>query len=444
MRSYLIIFVLLALMGVWFMSVAPAAPLAPFPDNPNYFRGMDGKPVYLVGDYTWGTLATPDFDYVAQFAALKANHLNLARVWVFWASDGWDFEGVHLDWLCPFLRTGPGLASDGKPKYDLGAFDPTFFERLSAMCEEARRQGVYLQLTLFDAWNIKHPEIWKFHAFNAANNINGADGDPRGTGRGTDSEQGYCSLGNRNCMRYQKGLIRQVVETVNRFDNIYFEIANENYYSSEWELALADYLKELEARLPKQHLVMPADIPNHDEGGIKTWNLADIHSRLPAMLPVGQPVIMDTDGIGNPEDVIVRNAAWTACVSGGHFSYLDDTLQPGVEYHGDESGSLRPEIRAQLGYLAEFVNKLPFWRMKPLLGVGAPGKGYCLGDGESGWVVYLPAGGTTELALGLEGKLKLTWLDPVTGKRQKAGKVSASQCELTCPFAADGVALLAR
>ena len=82
-----------------------------------------------------------------------------------------------------------------------------------------------------DAWMIKHAELWKLHAFQRDNNVNGVDGDPAQTGVGTDGRRGFCSLGNPAAMAFQKALVRKIVDTTNRFDNVHYEIANENYYS---------------------------------------------------------------------------------------------------------------------------------------------------------------------------------------------------------------------
>jgi len=78
------------------------------------------------------------------------------------------------------------------------------------------------------------------------------DGDPANTGVGTDGKQGFCSMGNPKVMEFQKAYIKKVVDTSNGFDNIYYEIANENYYSTEWELALCDYIHEIERAMPRK------------------------------------------------------------------------------------------------------------------------------------------------------------------------------------------------
>ena len=433
---------ILLLAVILFTAATYASPLSILSSHPHYFRGQDGKPVYLVGDYCWGTLARPGFRYQVQFDTLRSHHLNLARVWLVWGPDRWEWpKGVFQQWLCPFLRTGPGKANDGRPRYDLTRYNPDFFRRLQNLCQAAAERGIYLQLTLFDCWNIKHPRLWAVHPFNRANNINGADGDPAHTGKGTDGRHGWLSPSNRTCWELECALVRRIVKTLNRFDNIYYEIANENYYNREWELKLARYIQQIEKDLPKQHLVMPLDIPNHDEGGIKTWDLPRIRRNMLKMLSRNCPILLDTDGLGNPADPVVRRAAWTAFVSGGHFSYLDDSMEPGPEYHNEESGSKRASLRAQLGHLARFVRSLPFYELKPLPHMVISGKVYAAGDPDRWWILYFPSGGKAQVRLPT-GTLRLRWYNPRTGQYLSTQTLTGGKATLTAPTSQDWVACM--
>src|SRR5437899_3005667 len=190
------------------------------------------------------------------FDTLKSQGLNCARIWLWWGCEAFPAPNDRdsRQFVVPYLRTGPGAANDGKPRYDLTKFGPIFFMRLQALCRAARERGIFLQLILFDAWTIKQPELRRLHAFHRYNNINGVDGDPTATGVGTDGKQGFCSLGNAKVLEMQKAYIREVVDAVNAFGKFYFEIANENYYSPEWEQHLGDFLHQHERSKPRQHL----------------------------------------------------------------------------------------------------------------------------------------------------------------------------------------------
>jgi hypothetical protein len=398
-----------------FCSPLPATERTPLhPQNPRYFRSSRGERVVLIGDYTWGTFSQVDYDFKAMFDTLKADGLNFARVWVWWGCEEFPEaeDGVHV---VPHLRTGPGKANDGRPKYDLSKFNPAFFSRLKDVCTAARERGIFLQLTLFDAWMLKHAHLWKLHAFHRDNNINGIDGDPANTGRGTEETQGFCSMGNPEVMDAQKAFIRNVVDAVNDFDNIFFEIANENYYNAEWERHLCEFIHECEKSKPKQHVAMPLDLPNHDYGGVKTWDIGQLHKSLLNARALKQPLICDTDGIGSPDDATVRKAAWTAFTSGGHFDYLDDSLQIGSQHNGDFSGSRRKTMRRQLSYLAAFTSQARFSEMEPRDALVKAGEAFAMAS-PSELIAYLPKGGTVTLDLtGLQGRLEARWFDPRNG-----------------------------
>lgn len=405
--------------------------LALYPPQPGYFRDSSGKPIVLIGDYTWGTFSDVDYDYKAMFDTLKANGLNFARVWVWWGCEEFP-EPINRLHVNPYLRTGPGNAHDGKPKYDLTKFNPAFFERLRAVCVAARERGIFLQLTLFDAWMIKHAHLWQTHAYHRDNNIVGVDGDLRNTGTGADGQQGFCSPGNAKALEAQKAFIGKVVDAVNEFDNVFFEIANENYYNAEWERQLCEFIHNYEKSKPKQHLVMPLDLPNHDCGGIKTYDVGRLHANLLKARSLKQPLIFDTDGIGNPDDATVRKAAWTAFVSGGHVSYLDDSLQIGSEHKGDVKGSRRVVLRQQLGYLATFSRQVRFYEMQPTTELVKAGNAFAFA-----WVneivAYLPNGGGVTLDLSnVKGVLTARWFNPRTGKFHEGAGVSA------IPFKVEG------
>src|SRR5262245_36479305 len=137
------------------------APLRPS-RNPNYFQDARGTPLILCGSHTWNTLqdwgtdGTPgalDFDAFVRF--LQAHGHNFTLLW-----------SVELPRFCglpstetappeytvtpfPWARTGPGLATDGKPKFDLARFDPAYFDRLRTRVQALRRAGIYAGVYLF-------------------------------------------------------------------------------------------------------------------------------------------------------------------------------------------------------------------------------------------------------------------------------------------------------
>src|SRR5438477_11627592 len=75
----------------------------------------------------------------------------------------------------PWRRTGPGTATDSKPKFDLSRFDQAYFDRLRDRIIAAGNMGIYVAVMLFDGWAIHlspAPDNVEGHPFHAANNIN--------------------------------------------------------------------------------------------------------------------------------------------------------------------------------------------------------------------------------------------------------------------------------
>ncbi len=407
------------------------------PEYPHYFQGPDRKPLLLIGDYTWGTFSDADFDYKAQLDALAARGLNFARIWLWWGCEELPAPDnkLHIE---PFLRPGPGTANDGRPKYDLTRFHPAFFDRLRDLCAAARERGIYLQLITVDAWMLKHSHLWKLHAFHRDNNSNGVDGDPRSTGTGTDGRQGFCSLGNPQALEFQKAYLRKLLDSVNDFDNILLEIANENYYGDEWERRLCEFLRECERDKPRQHVLMPLDLLSHSNV-VQKWDPKVIHAALIEKRRLRQPLIFDTDWIINNDDGAIRRSMWAAVLSGGHFNYMDDSL----EFRGRPAPDRRAKLHAQIGHLAGFMKLLRPWEMRP--GDALVQSGYALAMASTEVLAaYLPAGGKVTLDLTpLEGALEARWFDPLEGTW--GGKLTAqggAPQELSAPNANDWALLL--
>jgi hypothetical protein len=111
----------------------------------------------------------------------------------------------------PYLRTGPGLANDGKPRFDLTRFNPGFFERLRRRLIAAAELGIYASIMLFQEY--LH---WPSHPFNVANNINGINGDANGDGNGREVH----TLTSAAVTTLQCAYIRRVVDVVNDLENV--------------------------------------------------------------------------------------------------------------------------------------------------------------------------------------------------------------------------------
>ena len=137
----------------------------------------------------------------------------------------------------PWARTGPGTAKDGKPKFDLAAFDQAYFDRLRDRVIAAGNAGIYVAVMLFDGWALHlspAPDNVEGHPFHAANNVNGI-----GISSIVDSR---CCRSIRGSQALQEAYIRKVVDTVQDLPNVLYEVANESSGGGTVDRAFAEAL----------------------------------------------------------------------------------------------------------------------------------------------------------------------------------------------------------
>ena len=241
-------------------------PLRVHPTNGRYFSPDGEKAVLLTGSHTWNNLVDigpgnppQAFDYDAYLDWMVDHDHNFFRLWA-WELTAWNTRGnrernsqQHRVAPQPWKRTGPGNALDGGLKFDLEQFDDAYFHRLRQRVEAAHAHGLYVAVMLFEGWGLQFsPRAWSHHPFHPKNNVNGIDGDRNGDGRGVEIH----TLGDPDVLQLQQAYVRKVIATVNEFDNVLYEISNENHpASTAWQYAAIRYIKEQEKALRKQHPV---------------------------------------------------------------------------------------------------------------------------------------------------------------------------------------------
>jgi hypothetical protein len=106
---------------------------------------------------------------------------------------------------------------------------------------------------LFEGWAVQFgPGAWEGHPMNAANNINGIDGDADKDGKGIEIHE----LGRTEVTAVQERYVRQVVDTVNDLDNVMYEISNENHpASTAWQYHMIGLVRQYEKTKARQHLI---------------------------------------------------------------------------------------------------------------------------------------------------------------------------------------------
>ncbi len=266
------------------MATATSGPLRLSETNPRYFVDRQGKPVFLTGSHTWNSLQDwgeenppRSFDYESFLALLSDHGHDYTRFFVQEQGSGvaWTASPV---WFSPtvYVRSGPGEALDGGLRYDLDRLNPEYFKRLHQRLAAARDRGIYVSVMLFNGWSlgtktrVLSPQLrsmgpgnpWRAHPFNAANNINGLDGDPNRSGTGADVH----TLQLPEVTAREERYVRAVVDAVADLDNVLFEICNEcDAGSEEWQYRMIRLVKDYEAARPLRHPVgMTAIFPDGD------------------------------------------------------------------------------------------------------------------------------------------------------------------------------------
>jgi len=298
------------------LSRAPAkGPLRVLPANPRYFTDSSGRAIYLAGCHTWRDFEDsglrvmsardqdppPVFDFPAYLNFLTAHNHNFFRLWR-WEAPKWGEDqprgAIKYSQPHPWVRSGPGLARDGKPKFDLTRFNAEYFDRLRTRVMAAGEHGIYVSIMLFEGHELENFTAWPFHPFEGGNNINGIDPEPcpgcdeiaredphlpasagedieglttahyggaEFVGKGLSYNTIQRTPMGKQVLALQEAYLRKVMDTVQDLDNLLYEVCNEaGGYSTEWQYHVINYVKEYEGEKPKQH---PVGMTFQSQGG---------------------------------------------------------------------------------------------------------------------------------------------------------------------------------
>ncbi len=460
------------------LQIAPATgPLRVSTVNFRYFSDGSGKVIYLAGSHTWnnfqdwGTANPPPvFDYPGYLSFLRAHSLNFYRLWTWEQTEDlpWTQETVRFT-PAPYLRTGPGTALDGGPKFDLTRFNEAYFSRLHERVRVAGEQGIYVSIMLFNGFSVadKSRKItgkgnpWRNHPYNSANNINGIDGDLNGDGQGFEVH----TLSDPTVVALEEAYVAKVVDTVQDLDNVLYEISNESdKQSRDWEYEMIRFVHTTEKARAKQHPVgvtvafpdgknddlwaSPADwiAPNDSD--------AEPYKTNPPASDGRKVVVADTDhlwGIGGNVDWV-----WKSFCRGLNMLFMDPyqaqvppgsgpLLTDGRTDEKTQSARDRAEweaVRRNLGYTRLLAERMNFAAMSPKSSLASTG--YCLANPGSEYLVYLPRPRwrywflrrTVVVDLGASpSSIRAEWFSPASGKMFDGGSVTGGRSvQLKAPF----------
>ena len=376
--------------GMFASFVVCAAPIHLHPKNPHYFE-FQGRPTVLITSTEhYGAVLNPDFDFVTYLDTLKVTGLNLTRTVngnflestnaVLWRGGDQNPLAPRFGrYLAPWKRSSqPGYYGGGN-KFDLDQWDEGYFKRLKNFVRAAGERGIVVEFNAFYVLYDEGPTkgSWVLHPFNARNNINGVGNIPW---------HRYNTLADAVIVARQDALLRKTLTELNEFDNVYYEMCDEPYFSGAspgetdaWQNHLIDTFVATERKLPKKHLIavnfangyLAVEKPNP---AISVFNFH--YCSPPATIPLNwhfnKPILFDeTAGNGGHKALDRRREAWAFMLSGGAgYNNLDpsfatdDPTGSGKIAQSDGTYDCR-DVRAQLGVLKRFMESLDFIHMRP-------------------------------------------------------------------------------
>jgi len=406
-----------------------------------------GRPVYLTGSHVWQNLQDGNsiaFNFSAYLDTLQSNNHNFIRLWAtespqadtalmpapgFTGTGPWHQKASPL----PYARTGPGSAADGSPKFNLTRFDQAYFDRLRARVIAARDRGIYVSIMLFnfrDVWNASAPtagrNVWRYHPYNAANNVNGINGDPNGNGDGEETH----TLQLAAVTQLQTAYVRKVIDTVNDLDNIIFEISNADQPGDPaWQAYIATLIRTYEAGKASQHAVGMTG----DQGAGNTallnstadWlsfaaespnNINDPFISSPSATDGTKISLLDTDHLGY---TLFRNSSsatsmwvWKSFLRGHNPILMEDMLSSSGFVAG----------RSAMGHTRSYAMQMDLASMAPRNALSTTR--YCLANPGREYLAYQPGSGSFSIDLAA-GTYTYEWFNPATGVVAARGTIAA-------------------
>ena len=153
----------------------------------------------------------------------------------------------------PWLRTGPGIATDGRLKFDLTNFDQSYFDRLRTRVQALKSAGIYVGVYLFTG---EFLNIFRCssdgYPFTGANNVNAVD-----DGYSGNSKQGIGAVtmtAPNAITRFQDAYVEKVIDNLNDSPNVLWIVSEEAPTNSTWwNDHQISHIRAYESKKPYQH-----------------------------------------------------------------------------------------------------------------------------------------------------------------------------------------------
>jgi hypothetical protein len=453
--------------------------------NPNYFEDATGAPIVLCGSHTWNTLqdwgtdgAVRELDFKRFVRFLQSHGHNFTLLWYS------ELPKIHLlptteasppDYTVgphPWRRTGPGLATDGGPKFDLAKFDPAYFERLRYRVRALGSAGIYAGVYLFSGeFLLRFRSASDGYPLSGPNNVNGIDDGYRGASEASATAAVTMSAPNA-ITEIQDAYVRRVVDALNDLPNVLWIVSQEAPATSEWwNRHLISLLRSLESACPFQHPIGYGALDRSPDSILYNsdadWVAPVSRISPPRSSGAGHPAskvnVNDSDHsyweMWNDTPRKNRNYAWMNFTTGNQVLFMD----PYVVYYPRQNRNLCPEplrgiadqpdqrwrnFRDTLGYIVTYSRRLNLHEVGPHPALSSTKQ--CLAQTPAAgaeYLVYAPEGGPFVLdlsAMPASRKLAVEWFNPETGKVVPEEPIPAGSPaqSFTPPFRGDAVLYL--
>ncbi|MBD3239902.1 MAG: hypothetical protein GF331_04900 [Chitinivibrionales bacterium] len=441
--------------------------LTVYQDNPRYFA-IDGRPEFLTGATpTWTPVSDPDCDFAAENRALVEHGGNFTRILAF-------FPGHALvPWAVIEGRTAP----NGGPVYDLAAWNEAYWDRLRAYLDDCMQRGIVVCLELFDEPSIRYdkgPRVrWDAHPFNPDNNelLTTDDGLPAGR-HGPAVRELYDAVRlphMKRVLQHQRRYVEKLLETTVPYSQaIIYSICNEYTYNEGSADVLdkthafafprywADFVHQWGASRGCRLLtaMMPGRAPSpgcyFEDVEFRRYLGSD---SFDAIDMAENPAPADAwagsfDGIANQSgdrlaQVLKRYyGRWTAwqeqaglvkplfnskilcrCVTDRRppspepvwaLFFLGAAVSRCHRPHASPEGDIDGQ-RTTIARLRRFVDKVPFWSMRPHHELVA-GDVMCLAEPGEQYALFAPSGGPIAMYLPESRRYEVEWCDVQSGE----------------------------
>ncbi len=453
--------------------------------NPNYFEDASGRPLILCGSQTWNTLqdwgtggVVRPLDFSAFVRFLKAHGHNFTLLWhtelprfsnlPITASHPPDFTVSPQPWM----RTGPGLATDGGLKFDLTKFNAEYFRRLRSRAEALNRAGIYAGVYLFSAeFLLRFRSATDGYPFSAPNNINGVDDGYRDG----PSQNGIASVtmtATNRITAFQDAYVRKAIDALNDLPNVLWIVSEEApMRSTWWNDHLISLVRSYERGKPFQHPIGYATLENPSDSLLydsdADWVAPSAWLSPSRSCGTGHPAckvnINDSDhsyfGMWNDSPQKNRNYAWENFMMGNQVLFMDPyllyyprqrrnlCLSP-IHGIGSQPDPRWENFRNNLGYLLRYSRKLDLALATPRPALCSTT--FCLAQTPSAgaeYLAYAPNGGPFTMDLSAmpdSRRLAVEWFNPATGQTLTETPIAAgaSLQSFTPPCSGDAVLYL--